>query len=84
MNGVEIKWAKTAKYLGVLFDRRITWGPHIRATRDKARAMRASLQPLINRKSKLSSKQKLSLYKACIRPVLTYAFTAWGYATTTE
>lgn len=71
--GRPIPWEKTAKYLGVTLDRRMTFAPHIARVRNTAALYLGRLFYLIGRKSKMSLRNKLTLYQACIRPVMTYA-----------
>lgn len=60
----EIPWKKTAKYLGVLLDSRLTWHANTTAVITKARKVSGSLYPMTNRRSKLSMPNKLLLYRA--------------------
>lgn len=59
------------------FDRRLIFRGHIDDIRKKATKCVSALYPLIGRKSKLSTANKLLTYKAVIRPVLTYASSIW-------
>lgn len=77
LNGIQIPFANSAKYLGVTLDRRLRFGPHIGEIRTKATKCMAALYPLIGRRSFLSVKNKLLIYRAVIRPVLTYASPIW-------
>ena len=80
MFGKPIRWANTTTYLGITFDRRLTWTPHIDNTAKKAKGARARLYPLLNAQSKLSIRNRILLYKTLIRPIMTYACPSWGYA----
>lgn len=73
-----IPWKKEAKYLGVTMDQRLTWSSHVRETTAKATKRLGMLYPLINRISKLSLNNSLTLYKSLIKPILTYACPIWG------
>ncbi|KAJ8710242.1 hypothetical protein PYW07_009608 [Mythimna separata] len=79
--GAEIEWAPRAKYLGVTIDRRLTMGAHARNVAAQGRAVRHRLKPVLS--SRLPVRVKLGIYKAYIRPVLTYAAPAW-FALTCE
>ncbi|ERL94528.1 hypothetical protein D910_11805 [Dendroctonus ponderosae] len=61
----------------------ITWRQHVKTTINKARARAATLYPLLNRRSQMNVRNKLLLIKSVIRPAMTYASTAWGYAAET-
>lgn len=51
------------------------------STRNKFRAAKHSLYPLLARKNDNSIKNKLLLYTSFLRPFLTYGFQIWAYAT---
>lgn len=78
MFGENINWVKQVKYLGVMFDSRLSFIPHVKYTVSKAKGAMATLYPLICGQSKLSIRNKCHLYKACVRPILTYAIPAWA------
>ena len=61
-------------------DRRLTWKQHIL---DKSKQLRDKLKKfywLIGRRSNLSTQNKITLYKAVIKPVWTYGIQLWGTA----
>lgn len=68
------------KYLGVHFDKRLTWKPHILALVNKAMGKMSKLYPIINRKSSLKIECQLMIFKSIILPTLTYACPVWGNA----
>lgn len=76
-NNEPIAWSKELKYLGVILDKRFTFGPHTKYVREKAQKCFLSLYPLIGRRSKLSLKNKIIIYKSIIRPILTYSTPVW-------
>ena len=67
----------TTRYLGVTLDKRLTWSPH----NDQRIGM---LGPLLSRKSDLSIRNGVLLYKQLIRPMMYYACPAWRSATRTH
>lgn len=77
VNGDRILFSKTIKYLGINLDEKLTFKPHLEEASNKAIRCGRALFPLLNRKSKLNSKNKLLLYKMCIRPILTYGCQVW-------
>ncbi|KFM60065.1 putative RNA-directed DNA polymerase from transposon X-element, partial [Stegodyphus mimosarum] len=79
MNNIPIPWTKQARYLGVILDSHLTWKPHIKHVLTKFRARKLTLAPLIARDSALSLDNKILLYKAMLRPIMTYASPVWGY-----
>jgi hypothetical protein len=76
LKGLNIPFVKDVRYLGVIFDRKITWRPHTDLVVTKA--LRTFVQIYILMKSeRLSIKSKMTLYKALIRLKMTYACPAW-------
>jgi hypothetical protein len=65
-----IQWVDTTPYLGVTQDKRITWSPHIDQVRKKTAQMMGMLVPLLKRKSDLSVRNAVLLYKQLIHPVM--------------
>lgn len=80
MFGVPLEWTNKARYLGVTLDRRLTWRPHIEERVRVANGAVGSLLPLLHRRSKLSTENKLRIYNAIIKPILTYAAVIWATA----
>ncbi|XP_028030019.1 uncharacterized protein LOC114242911 [Bombyx mandarina] len=71
--------------LGLTFDGGMTLGPHIKSVSDRAEFLLGRLYPMICKRSKLSLHNKVTLYKTCIRSVITYAsaiFLLWPPLTT--
>lgn len=73
-----IPWQSEAKYLGVIMDRKLTWGSHVKAVQLKTKKRMGLLKPLIKRKSSLSIRNGLLLYKTLLLPIMSYACCAWG------
>lgn len=68
-----IPWRQHAKYLGVTLDTRLTFRKHIDTVRNRAAFILGRLYPMLGKHSKLSLRNKVTLYKLCIRPIMTYA-----------
>jgi hypothetical protein len=79
-----IPWEKTVKYLGVTLDPRLSFGPHIKIVRDRAAFVLGRLHSLIRKSSKMSLRNKVTLYKTCIRPIMTYASPVFAHAAMTH
>lgn len=77
-NGREIPFSKTIKYLGITLDEKLTFRQHIDSVCVSAVRCGRALFPLLNRKSKLDIRNKLMLYRMCIRPILTYGCQIWN------
>lgn len=80
----DIPWKTDLKYLGVTFDKTLTFNKHIKNVSTRGRQVMAQMFPLLNKHSKLSPKNKLLLYKTIIRPTMLYACPAWGQAAKTN
>ena len=75
-----IQWVETTPYLEVTLDKRLTWPPHIDQVRKKTSQRIGMLGPILNRKSDLSVRNGVQLYKQLIRPMTDYACPAWRSA----
>jgi hypothetical protein len=76
LNGQKIPFVNHVKYLGVIFDKRITWRLHIEMI--KVKAFRTFIRTYsLFRSERLSANVKLTLHKALIISVMTYACPAW-------
>jgi hypothetical protein len=76
LNGQNIPFVNHVKYLGVIFNKRITWRLHRETI--EAKAFRTFIRIYSLFKSEHSSANiKLTLHKALIRSVMTYACPAW-------
>jgi hypothetical protein len=72
LNGWNIPFINHAEYLGVIFCKRITWRLHMEMI--EAKAFRAFIRICSLFKNKcLSANIQLTLHKALIRSVMTYA-----------
>ena len=69
-----IQWFDTTCYLGVILDTRLTWSPLIDEIRKKTAQRMGMLGPLLNRRSDLSIRNGVLLYKQLIRPMMDYAW----------
>ena len=78
--GASIEWVETTRYLGVTLDKRLTWSPHIDQVKRKTAQRMGMLGPLLNRRSDLSVRNGVLLYKQLIRPLMDYVCPAWRSA----
>jgi hypothetical protein len=65
------------KYLGLHLDRRLTWHTHIFAKRKQLGLSLTKKYWLLGRKSKLSTNNKLHIYKVILKPVWTHGIQLW-------
>jgi hypothetical protein len=78
-NGRNIPFVNSVKYLGVLFDKRMTWRLHIQMI--EAKALRKFIRIYyLFRSKRWSANIKLSLHNDLIRSVITYACPPWEFA----
>ena len=82
--GEPINWVDTVRYLGVTLDKRLTWSPHIEQVSRRTAQRMGLLGPLLNRRSDLSIRNGVLLYKQLIRPLMDYACPAWRSAARTH
>jgi hypothetical protein len=75
-----IVWVDTARYLGITLYKRLTWSSHINQVRKKASQRLGVLGSLLNRRSRLSVKNSVLLYRQLIRPMMDYACPIWRSA----
>jgi hypothetical protein len=76
LNGRNIPFVNSAKYLGLIFDKKVTWRLHKEIIEAKAFRTFIRLYSLF-RSERLSANIKLTLHKALIKPVMTYVSPAW-------
>ncbi|CAK1583179.1 unnamed protein product [Parnassius mnemosyne] len=75
-----VPWHTSTKYLGVTLDYRLTFEPHVKRVTQLARFYLGRLNSMLGRHSKMSLRNKRTLYKVCIRPVMTYAAPVFAQA----
>jgi hypothetical protein len=68
----------------VILDKRVTWSPHIEQVSRRTAQIMGLLGPLLNRRSDLSIRNRVMLYKQLIRPLMEYACPAWRSAARTR
>jgi hypothetical protein len=64
-----IQWVDTTRYLGLTLDTHHMWLPHIDQVRKRAAQNMVKLGPFLKRKSDLSVKNGVMLYKQPISPM---------------
>ncbi|GBP48087.1 RNA-directed DNA polymerase from mobile element jockey [Eumeta japonica] len=80
MLDANIPWQRNYKYLGVTLDKNLHFRDHIERVRNTALFYKARLGAMLGRKSKLSRRNKRTIYKMCIRTVMTYASPVFAHA----
>jgi hypothetical protein len=82
LNGRNIPFVNSVKYLGVTFDKRMTWRLHIQKIEAKAFRTFIRLYSLFTNE-RLNANIKLTLHKALNRSIMTYACPGWEFAAET-
>ncbi|GBP20900.1 Probable RNA-directed DNA polymerase from transposon BS [Eumeta japonica] len=75
-----IPWQRNYKYLGVTLDKNLHFRDHIECVRNNAFFYKARLGVMVGGKSKLPRRNKRTIYKICIRTVMTYASPVFAHA----
>jgi hypothetical protein len=83
LNGWNIPFVNSVKYLGVIFYKRITWRPHTEMIKSKAFTTLIIVYALF-KSERLSNNIKLTLHRALIRSVMTQACSVWEIAADTH
>jgi hypothetical protein len=83
LNGRNIPFVNSAKYLSVIFDKKITWRLHIETVATNSFRTFIRVYSLF-RSDRLSTNNKLILHKALIRPEMTYACPDWEFTADTR
>jgi hypothetical protein len=78
--GEPIVWVDTARYLWVTLAKRLTWSTHIDLVRKKASLRLGGLDPPLNRRSGLSIRNGVLLFRQLIRPIMDYSCPVWRSA----
>lgn len=78
VNGKPATWDDEVRYLGVVHDKKLKYDKHVNNIIEKVDRSTKALYSLLNRRSKLSIKNKSLVVKCIIRPMLTYAAAVWG------
>ena len=80
INNVSLPWKDVVTYLGVTLDKNLTFKKHIKKVRNRAKLFLGKLNGMIGRRSVMSLRNKVTLYKTCIRPVLSYASPVFAHS----
>lgn len=76
-NNITLKADLTVKWLGMYFDRKLTFNHHVKAMAARAEKTVNRLSMLANTIKGLSQKHVRTLYTSCVLPVLTYGSPGW-------
>lgn len=82
IDGEEIPFKDTIKYLGIHFDKLFKFNKHARLVKQKAYRILGSLSRILWNRD-LPRSTKLLLYKTTVRPVILYGFPIWFHVSPT-
>lgn len=80
LNGEQVPLVSVARSLGIYLDSRLTFKDHINIKVKELNINYKKMHWLLNKKSKLSIKNKLLLYNQILRPIWLYGCQIWGCA----
>ena len=83
LNGQILPMVKEFKFLGVIFDSKLTWRSHIKMLKEKCIRKANLLKIIAGSKFKTNSKILLNIYKAMVLPKLEYGSQAYHTAAPT-
>jgi hypothetical protein len=83
LKGRHIPLSNNVTYLGVIFNRRMTWRYQNEITVAKALSIYVSSY-FLSGSGRLNTNIKLTIYKALIRSVMTHVAPLWDYAVNTH
>lgn len=77
LNGVILKMTSEVKYLGIIFDQRLTWNPLLKYITKKANNAYFACRRLFGKTWGLNPQMIIWLYQTIIRPIIAYAAVVW-------
>ena len=80
INQTDIPQVESVKYLGIHFEKRLTWKAHVTSKRKQLDLKAREIKWIIGRHSPLSLENKILIYKTILKPVWTYGIELWGCA----
>lgn len=84
INGQPIPCRSTAKYLGLTYDKRMSWKAHIDGVKKREQLQWFDYLYPILKNEHLNLTTKLMISTTIARPTITYALTTWGCAANTN
>jgi hypothetical protein len=73
-----------ASYLGLHLDRGLTWLKHIFTKQNPLGMTLTKMHWILGRKSKLTIRNKILIYRGILKPIWTYRIQLWGMASTSN
>lgn len=80
LNNIPVPQAESAKYLGMHLDARLNWKVHVKMKVLQVSEKLQRMYWIVGRYAPTNLRSKLFIYKAIIKPILTYGIQLWGCA----
>ena len=80
INQTVVPQAETVKYLGLHFDKHLTWKNNVATKRKQLELKTREIYWLIGKHSPLSLENMVLIYKTVLKPAWTYRIELWGCA----
>jgi hypothetical protein len=84
LNGSEIGTNDQLRYLGVTFNKNLSFIPHINSIISRANYKTFCLRKALSTHNNLSVRAKIICYKQVIRPSITYGFPIWFFISSSQ
>ena len=84
LGGTRLKQDDEPNYLGITYDKRQTWKPHLQAAETKSKRKLALMRKLTGSTWGANEKTLKTVYQGSVRPHLEYGATAWSTAARTN
>ena len=84
LGGTRLKQDDEPNYLGITYDKRQTWKPHLQAAETKSKRKLALMRKLTGSTWGANEKTLKTVYQGSVRPYLEYGATAWSTAAKTN
>jgi retron-type reverse transcriptase len=79
-----IPWKTEARYLGITFDNHLRFNAQLEHAKTRAQMVLGQLNSLVNRRSKMSIQNKVTIYRTIVRPAMMYGSAVWGNVCNTQ
>ena len=78
LQGIEIEFCHSVKYLGIYLDNKLNWHDHVNITAKKCTKILFATRKMIGARWGLSPDKIIWVYNAIIKPIMTYACVTWA------
>ena len=78
LNGVQVPYTSSFRYLGVIIDSKLNWTEHIDSRVKKCKSLLFAANNMVGREWGLTPKRVYWIYTTVIRPILTYGCLVWA------